>query len=27
MDLLNFHKCLADETRLRVVLLIADQDE
>lgn len=27
MDLLNFHKCLADETRLRLVLLIADQDE
>jgi ArsR family transcriptional regulator len=27
MDLLSFHKCLADETRLRLVLLIVDQDE
>jgi len=27
MDLLSFHKCLADETRLRIVLLIVDQDE
>lgn len=27
MDLLNFHKCLADETRLRMVLLIVDQKE
>jgi ArsR family transcriptional regulator len=27
MDLLNFHKCLADETRLRIVLLIVDQEE
>lgn len=27
MDLLSFHKCLADETRLRMVLLIVDQNE
>lgn len=27
MDLLNFHKCLADQTRLRTVLLIADKKE
>jgi|SRR5690554_926731 len=27
MDLLGLHKCLADETRLRMVLLIVDQGE
>ena len=27
MDLLSFHKSLADETRLRMVLLIVDQGE